>query len=286
MPPTSPDSLPWYRVLSIDLLIRVAKATFLNPVLTWLYPLALRAQAFHYHMSPLKYGIFFALFVDFCWLLSYINSRARNGWRKTPRHVATRTDDGAAHGAEAEDVDQETEEVVVVTGGSSGLGQIIAEMFALKGVTVAVMDIKKPPMEGNYSIEYYECDVSDADAVHRTAKQITQDVSPRSVSFRLPFPFECEPLACICVFIPWFLDFWILIVARDSHDASELCGLNHLRQEIDRIVNRNYSKRDWNEHSGKLLYHQGILAWNATSRQGTYRHRLKCPRLLRTRQPM
>ena len=52
-------------------------------------------------------------------------------------------------------------------------GQIIAEMFALKGTAVAVMDIKPPSMEGNYSIEYYECDVSDADAVHHTAQKIT-----------------------------------------------------------------------------------------------------------------
>jgi hypothetical protein len=162
MPPTSTDSLPWYRVLSIDLLLRVAKSTFLNPVLTWLYPLALRAQAFHYHMPPLKYGIFFALFVDFCWFLSYLNSQARNGWRKpAPVH------------AEDGDEVEEADEVVVVTGGSSGLGQIIAEMFALKGTAVAVMDIKPPSMEGNYSIEYYECDVSDADAVHHTAQKIT-----------------------------------------------------------------------------------------------------------------
>jgi len=67
----------------------------------------------------------------------------------------------------------------VVTGGSSGLGQIVAEMFALKGISVAVMDIKPPPMEGNYSIEYYECDVSDPVAVQRTAEKITQDVLPR-----------------------------------------------------------------------------------------------------------
>jgi hypothetical protein len=180
MPAVSPDSLPWYRVLSIDLLLRVSKSTFLNPVLTWLYPLALRAQAFHYHMHSLKYGIFFALFVDFCWFLSYLNSRARNGWRKSPLQ-------GDVHGDEARGL-EEVDEVVVVTGGSSGLGQIIAEMFALKGVTVAVVDIKKPPMEGNYSIEYYECDVSDADAVHRTAQQITQDVStPKKPPKKPPF---------------------------------------------------------------------------------------------------
>ena len=72
--------------------------------------------------------------------------------------------------------DKESEEVVVVTGGSSGLGQLVAEIFALKGISVAVLDVKKPQMEGNYALQYYECDVSDPNAVHRVAQQIQQEV--------------------------------------------------------------------------------------------------------------
>jgi NAD(P)-dependent dehydrogenase (short-subunit alcohol dehydrogenase family) len=101
---------------------------------------------------------------------------------------------GLILGIEEEHITEETEEVdevVVVTGGSSGLGQILAEMFALKGISVAVMDIKPPPMEGNYSIEYYECDVSDPVAVQRTGEKITQDVpllflEPPSSPYQFP----------------------------------------------------------------------------------------------------
>jgi hypothetical protein len=165
MPPSNSDVLPWYQFLSIDLLIRVAKATFLSPILCWLYPLALRAQAFHWHMTPLRYGVVFAIVVDFFWFLSYLNAMARNG-----RFSRNQNDQ------DKEEDDVEIDDVVVVTGGSSGLGQIIAEMFALKGISVAVLDVKKPQMEGNYALQYYECDVSDHSAVQRVATKITEDV--------------------------------------------------------------------------------------------------------------
>jgi hypothetical protein len=164
MPPyTAP---PWYSFLSIDLLIRVAKATILSPILCWLYPLALRAQAFHWSMKPLRYGVAFALIIDFIWFLSLLNDYARNG-KFSKRHAEI---------VNVDDDEEEVEDVVVVTGGSSGLGQIIAEMFALKGISVAVLDIKKPNMEGNYALQYYECDVSDPDAISKVANQITKDV--------------------------------------------------------------------------------------------------------------
>jgi len=165
MPPQSPYFLPWYQYVSIDLFIRVAKNTFLNPILCWLYPLALRAQAFTWRMTPLRVAVAFAVVVDLFWLLIYLNAQARNG-----RYF------GGAKEPSTEEEDQ-IEDVVVVTGGSSGLGQIIAEMFALKGISVAVMDIKKPQLEGNYELEYYECDISDHEAVARVARQITEDVS-------------------------------------------------------------------------------------------------------------
>lgn len=168
MPPLTSDALPWYNFLSIDLLLLVAKTTLLHPILCWLYPLALRAQAFHWHMRPLQYGIVYAIIIDFFWFLGRLNTLGRNGAfsrRTKPQHAAN-----------GEDVGEDVDEVVVVTGGSSGLGQIVAEIFALKGISVAVLDIKKPCMEGNYALTYYECDVSDITAVKRVASQITQDV--------------------------------------------------------------------------------------------------------------
>ena len=163
IPPLAQAALPWYQFLSIDLLLRVAKATFFSPILCWLYPLALRAQAFRWHMAPLRYGVAFAIVVDIFWFLSLLNTQARNG-RFTRKRAAPEADN------------EYNDDVVVVTGGSSGLGQIIAEIIALKGIPVAVLDIKKPQMEGNYATTYYECDVSDVEAVKKVAAQINADV--------------------------------------------------------------------------------------------------------------
>lgn len=166
MPPVSQDALPWYQILSIDLLINVAKATFLSPIICWLFPLSLRAQAFTWRMAPLRYSTAICLVIDFFWFLSFVNTLGRNGWFSSARSRV------------ADDVEEEVEDVVVITGGSSGLGQIVAEIFALKGISVAILDVNKPPMEGNYALKYYECDVSDFKAVQRVSSQITNDVAP------------------------------------------------------------------------------------------------------------
>jgi len=114
-------------------------------------------------MRPLQYGILYALIVDLLYFLGVLNRAGRNG-----RFTATRR--------EVEGEREDVEDVVVVTGGSSGLGSLVAEIFALKGISVAVVDVKKPQMEGNYALTYYECDVSDPQAVHRVAQQIQQEV--------------------------------------------------------------------------------------------------------------
>jgi len=163
MPPLTPDALPWYQFLSIDLILRVLRTTFFHPLLAWIYPLALRAQAFRMHMRPLQISIAFALFVDLIWLLGRANVAGRNGkfLKAGPKNEQFQGED-----------------VVVVTGGSSGLGGLVAEIFALKGISVAILDVQRPLLEGNYAVEYYECDVSDVDAVKRVAQQIRDDVLP------------------------------------------------------------------------------------------------------------
>jgi len=118
-------------------------------------------------MRPLQYGIVYALVVDFVYFLGVLNAAGRNGRFGRKKEGVEVAEDGD---------EEEVEDVVVVTGGSSGLGGLVAEIFALKGISVAVLDVKKPQMEGNYALTYYECDVSDPEAVHRVGQQIQQEV--------------------------------------------------------------------------------------------------------------
>ncbi|CAG8537755.1 8340_t:CDS:2, partial [Racocetra persica] len=87
-------------------------------------------------------------------LSCYLSIKSRNGWKSSK-------------------VDWD-EEVVVITGGSRGLGNLLAETLAIRNVTVVILDIRSPEVE-NVNITYYECDVSKLEDVQRVAKEIIDE---------------------------------------------------------------------------------------------------------------
>ena len=69
------------------------------------------------------------------------------------------------------------EEVVVVTGGAGGLGLLLAEVYGMRGVTVAVLDVKDAPDGGEArNVTFYKCDVGDREQVARAAERIEKEV--------------------------------------------------------------------------------------------------------------
>ena len=74
------------------------------------------------------------------------------------------------------------EEIVLVTGGASGLGGLIAEIYGMRGISVAVLDVKKPEGESEIEgVEWYECDVSNMEDVQRAKDQVVKDVCARQM---------------------------------------------------------------------------------------------------------
>lgn len=71
--------------------------------------------------------------------------------------------------------------VVVVTGGLSGLGHQIAELYRVRGAHVAVLDIKDEDYFENSLLpgvtRYYKCDVSNRGEVEVTVNRVETDVS-------------------------------------------------------------------------------------------------------------
>lgn len=66
-------------------------------------------------------------------------------------------------------------DIVLITGGSGGLGSEIVSQFAAKGAIVVVADIK-PPENPIGGVQYYETDVSNADLVLKLRDTIRSDV--------------------------------------------------------------------------------------------------------------
>lgn len=87
------------------------------------------------------------------------------------------------------------DEVVVITGGVGGLGGCLAEVFALRGVGVAVLDVEvaprwaqaeglaKGPADGEEKegVRYYYCDVGDYEQVERMWARVMKDVGTPTV---------------------------------------------------------------------------------------------------------
>ena len=100
--------------------------------------------------------------------------------------IARNINHRAAHGV-PRTVDFE-HEVVVITGGASGLGLLIAQMYSMRGASVAVLDIKDVPENSHdevfgEDILYITCDVAERDALEVAKQRILQEVGFAFSSF-------------------------------------------------------------------------------------------------------
>ncbi len=145
----------WHDHITIDLLLRVAETTFLHPFVAWMIPLCLRARAISFTATSMRISIAYAALLTILFFLSIFNRRLAYG---RPRAVDL------------------SEEVIVITGGASGLGLLIAEVYGMRGASVAVMDVRELENKEAKGVEYYNCDVGDRAQVTAVAKQIEQDV--------------------------------------------------------------------------------------------------------------
>lgn len=75
-------------------------------------------------------------------------------------------------------------EVVLVTGGASGLGLLVAQMYAMKGASVAVLDIRDIAVKEldevfGEDVRYFRCDVGDRRALEDVRGRIENEVCLR-----------------------------------------------------------------------------------------------------------
>lgn len=157
--PRPPQHESWFAPLSIDLFLKVLNVTLLHPFICWLIPLCLRARVVMWDAPHMIATIAWAVFITLCWMANIINQRIAHG---LPRDV----DLG--------------EEVIVITGGASGLGMLVAEVYGMRGASVAVLDVKDMENGEARGVTYYKCDISDKAQVAKVAKEIEREVCSRS----------------------------------------------------------------------------------------------------------
>ena len=153
---------PFYTAISIDLVLRVLHQTVFHPILVWFVPLAYRAQTFQYHHPPLYLSAAYAALVTVFYLIGRLNASLASG---PPRAFDW------------------TEEVALITGGASGLGLLIAEVYGMRGVSVAVLDVNVPD-EGETearNVHFYRCDVGDLAAVRSVRARVEEELGPVTV---------------------------------------------------------------------------------------------------------
>ncbi|RUS26505.1 retinal short-chain dehydrogenase/reductase [Jimgerdemannia flammicorona] len=135
---------------TIDTLLHFLNLTLFNPLFCVLYLRVLQVMGHPLDGPLFRLSAAHTAFAACVWGLRWLAARFRRG-----RTVNWK------------------EEVVVVTGGASGVGCLVAEMLATKAGKVAVLDVREVESEQE-NVFYFQCDVSDAIQVNRVAAQIVE----------------------------------------------------------------------------------------------------------------
>ncbi|OCK94279.1 NAD(P)-binding protein [Cenococcum geophilum 1.58] len=143
--------------ITIDTIGRLIGKTLLNPALT----------------LPL---IFLARYTQKGQLLAADHGRAFHNlkallWLGLASHISGFLDSAVANNWVNDTYDW-AKEIVVVTGGSDGIGAIVVKLLAERGIKVGVSDAQPLTYEAPSSVHYFRCDLSSPASIKSTASAV------------------------------------------------------------------------------------------------------------------
>ncbi|KAH7328998.1 dehydrogenase/reductase SDR family member 8 precursor [Stachybotrys elegans] len=74
-----------------------------------------------------------------------------------------------------------SKEIVLVTGGASGIGAQIVKLLEEKGITVVVLDVQPLSYTASSKVHYYQCDIRSMDKIAAVAEEIRATVGHPTV---------------------------------------------------------------------------------------------------------
>ncbi|KAI1625422.1 7-alpha-hydroxysteroid dehydrogenase [Exophiala viscosa] len=125
---------PWHYHITIDLLFLILANSIFHPWITMVFYLCLASV--HKHREPLAYyTLCYTALLAVVEVCIWANHRITYGPHRK--------------------VDWENE-VIVITGGGTGLGRVLSQMFLRKGAKVAVLDVREPDEEATEEMERWD----------------------------------------------------------------------------------------------------------------------------------
>jgi NAD(P)-dependent dehydrogenase (short-subunit alcohol dehydrogenase family) len=155
---------PVFDSLDIDVVVKVLENTLFGPFFLFFVPVFYFFQGAHLFDLTVVLSALYFVAVSLFWFIKWYSRLYRN--QGSLLFAPPRID--------------WSNEVVLITGGASGIGELLANTLAVRSVTVVVLDVN-PIATENYNIEYYPCDVSSWEEVERVSKQVIEEVGQPTI---------------------------------------------------------------------------------------------------------
>jgi len=160
----SPDGSPIFDTLDVDLVVKVLAHTAFSPFFVFLIPVFYIFQGAKLTDPIIVSTCIYYAVISLFWFIKWYSQLYRN--QGSIFFGPGRFDWG--------------EQIVVITGGASGIGELLANTLAVRNINVVVLDTK-PIVTENYNIAYYKCDVSKWEEVEAVAEKIVKEIGHPTV---------------------------------------------------------------------------------------------------------
>ncbi|TFK43755.1 retinal short-chain dehydrogenase/reductase [Crucibulum laeve] len=158
------DGSPIFDSLDVDLVLKVLANTAFSPFFVFFIPVFYFFQGVKLTHPVIVFSSVYYVTISLFWFIKWYSRLYRN-------------QGSLLFGPGPFDWG---EQIIVVTGGSSGVGELLANTLAVRNVNVVVLDVN-PIITENHNVTYYKCDVSKWEEVEAVSKKVIEEIGQPTV---------------------------------------------------------------------------------------------------------